>query len=348
MCLLWKPWLMALHVVSDSSIAVAYFSIPFALLYFVRKRRDVDFRPLAIMFAAFILLCGATHLMAVLTLWVPVYVVDGLIKLATALVSIATAVVLWRLLPTALKLPSPTALQVANEALRQSNRRLESFAYSLSHDLQTPLRGINGFSQVLLEDYGNVLDERGRGYLARVRRSAERMGRTIDDMAALASMNQRELRHEMVDLSAMAREILEELKQASPERQVEPAIAAGCVVQGDGTLLWILMQNLLGNAWKFSRGTATAKISFECHAGDSETVFVVRDNGVGFDMRYADKLFQPFERLHNIEEYEGTGLGLASVRRIVDLHGGRVWAEGEPGRGAAVFFTVPRPAPPGA
>ena len=225
--------------------------------------------------------------------------------------------------------------------LSSANMELESFAYSISHDLRAPLRGIDGFSQMALEEYGDKLDEQGRGYLDRVRAAAQRMGSLIDDILELSRVSRQALHRERVDLGQFAAELLDEMRQANPGRQVEAAIAPDCVTEGDPKLLRILMQNLLENAWKYSARQAEARIEFgQERLATGETAYFVRDNGVGFDMQYADRLFTPFQRLHKPEEFAGSGIGLATVARIVHRHGGRVWAESVPGQGATLRFTL--------
>ena len=224
--------------------------------------------------------------------------------------------------------------------LEAANKELEAFSYSVSHDLRAPLRGIDGFSQALLEDYGDKLDEQGLDYLRRVRAATQRMSRLIDDLLNLSRITRGELRREAVDLSGLAGSVAEQLRQAEPERLVEFRFAEGVTAQGDPRLLRIALENLLGNAWKFTARTADAVIEFGATREGVEDVYFVRDNGAGFDMAYAGKLFGAFQRLHDVREFEGTGIGLATVQRIVRRHGGRVWAEGEPGRGATFYFTL--------
>ena len=224
--------------------------------------------------------------------------------------------------------------------LTAANRELESFAYSISHDLRAPLRGIDGFSHLLAEEYGERLDETGHGYLDRVRRAAQRMGNLIDDILELSRVSRQEMRRVPVDLSQLAAELLEERARAEPGHPVRISIAQGCSATGDPQLLRVLMQNLLENAWKYSAKNPAPHIEFGCQRDKGETVFFVRDNGVGFDMKYAERLFSPFQRLHSPEEFEGTGIGLATVSRIASRHGGRVWAEAKTGKGAILRFTL--------
>jgi light-regulated signal transduction histidine kinase (bacteriophytochrome) len=231
-------------------------------------------------------------------------------------------------------------LQTVNAALETANRELESFSYSVSHDLRAPLRSIDGFSQALLEDYGEKLDEEGKDNLQRVRGATQRMGELIDDMLNLSRVSRTEIRLETVDLSAMARTIAAELRRSQPERQVEFVIAEGMVADGDGGLLKAALENLIGNAWKFSGKRTAAKIEFGITEHEGNSAYFVRDNGAGFNTAYADKLFGAFQRLHGQNEFSGTGIGLATVQRVVHRHGGQVWAEGEVGKGATFYFTL--------
>lgn len=224
--------------------------------------------------------------------------------------------------------------------LAHANDELEHFAYLIAHDLRAPLRSIDGFSRILVEDYGDVLDEEGVGHLQRVRNSTARMARMIDDLLDLARLTRATLRRETVDLGMLAEDVAADLRQGLPERSVEFVGAKGLVVEGDPRLLRVALANLLENAWKFTGKTAGAKIEFGAERRDGETVYFVRDNGIGFDMAYADHLFGAFKRLHTADEFEGTGIGLAAVARVIERHGGRVWADGAVGEGATFFFTL--------
>jgi signal transduction histidine kinase len=225
--------------------------------------------------------------------------------------------------------------------LEAANRELEAFSYSVSHDLRAPLRAMDGFSKAVHEGYAEHLDERGKDYLQRVRAASQRMGQLIDDMLRLSRITRSELRRSDVDLGAQARELVAELRQRDPGRNVEVTIEPEMRVRADPELMRVMLDNLLGNAWKFTNRHQQAHIAFGRLQKDGETVYYVRDNGAGFDMAYAGKLFGAFQRLHGHDEFEGTGIGLATVQRIVHRHGGRVWAEAEVGRGAAFYFTLP-------
>jgi signal transduction histidine kinase len=225
--------------------------------------------------------------------------------------------------------------------LEALNRELEAFSYSVSHDLRAPLRGIDGWSQALLEDYGDRLDAQGKEYLDTVRTEAQRMGQLIDALLTLSRVTRAEIKNESVDLSDLAANVIETLGQGAPERKVAVRITPGMKVTGDPLLLKVLLHNLLGNAWKFTTCRETGEIEFGLiRDDDGRDTYFIRDNGAGFDMAFAGKLFTPFQRLHSLEEYPGTGIGLATVRRIVRRHRGTVRAESEPGKGATFYFTI--------
>lgn len=229
------------------------------------------------------------------------------------------------------------------EQVETISKELESFRYSVSHDLRAPLRAIDGFSGILEEEYAKGLDDEGRHCLEIVRSSARRMGQLIEDLLLLVRVGRGELSRQCVNISDMAREVASDLQQKQPERKVAFHLQEGLTADADAKLLRIVVDHLLGNAWKFTAKTAQPRVEFGAQEHPEGTVFFVRDNGVGFNMEYAGRLFTPFQRLHTETEFPGTGIGLAVVRRIVERHGGRVWAEAAVDRGATIFFTVPPP-----
>ncbi|MBA3846487.1 MAG: PAS domain S-box protein [Planctomycetes bacterium] len=232
------------------------------------------------------------------------------------------------------------------ERLELANAELQSFSYSVSHDLRAPLRSIEGFASALDEDYGAGLDATAKDYLRRIRAATGRMGGLIDDMLKLARVTRAELDRQPIELARTARDAFDALAKAEPDRRVELTIDGDCRALADATLARIVLDNLLSNAWKFSRDVAQARVAFAAEDRDRERVFSVRDNGVGFDPQYATRLFVAFQRLHD-GSYPGSGIGLATVARVVQRHGGRVWAESTPGAGAAFFFTLGPSAGPG-
>ena len=228
----------------------------------------------------------------------------------------------------------------AEDELSATNKELEAFCYSVSHDLRAPLRGIDGFSKALVEDFADRLDSEGKGYLHRIRTACQRMGQLIDDLLALSRITRRDMRRERVDLSAIAQEIVMDLQKRRPGRQVEFVITEGLEANGDIQLVQLALLNLLDNAWKFTGKRPRAKIEFGVTQNGDGPVYFVRDDGAGFDMEYVDKLFVAFQRLHDINEFEGTGVGLAIVQRVIHRHGGRIWAEGRVEQGATFYFTL--------
>lgn len=225
--------------------------------------------------------------------------------------------------------------------LAAANKELEAFSYSVSHDLRAPLRHINGFSQALLEDYEDLLDETGKDFLHKVRSASQEMAQLINDMLELARVSRSEMRLETVNMSRLASEIAVDLQNIEPERKAVFHIEDDLSAYGDKRLLKVILVNLLGNSWKFTSKRENAEIEFGQKQEDGQKVYFVRDNGAGFDMTYADKLFGAFQRLHRGDEFEGTGIGLATIMRIINRHGGRVWAEGEVDKGAVFYFTLP-------
>lgn len=233
-----------------------------------------------------------------------------------------------------------TERMMRDAKLEEVNKELEAFSSSVSHDLRAPLRVVDGFSQILMEDYGPKLDDYGKSCVERIRAAAQRMGHLIDDLLHLSRITRSDLIAADVDISATATEIAAGLTALSPERNVEFIITEGLHTHGDARLLRIALENLLNNAWKFSAGRTPARIEVgRTMQGGGETFFV-KDNGAGFDMAFAGKLFGAFQRLHNAKEFSGTGIGLATVQRIINRHSGKVWAEAEVDKGAAFYFTL--------
>ncbi|MFZ4774326.1 MAG: PAS domain S-box protein [Terrimicrobiaceae bacterium] len=227
--------------------------------------------------------------------------------------------------------------------LELANKELETFAYSVSHDLRAPLRSIDGFSRILLEDFADKLDENGKKNLEIIRAASQRMAQLIEDILQLSRITRSRIQRLPVDLSAQAALVVDDLKKMEPARSVKIDIEPSCLVFADGNLMRIVLENLLGNAWKFTGNQPNAKIQFGKEIQNGNTVYFVRDNGVGFDMHHASKLFGAFQRLHTTAEFPGTGIGLASVQRIIHRHGGKVWIEARLNEGATAYFTIPNP-----
>jgi PAS domain S-box-containing protein len=232
-------------------------------------------------------------------------------------------------------------LRATGAQLAAANHELEAFAYSVSHDLRAPLRAIDGFSQALVEDYDQQLDAEARGYLARIRGGVRRMSQLIDDLLQLSRVSRSEMARARVDLSTIVTRIIAELRESSPEREVEVVIAQRVMAWCDASLLRVVLDNLLANAWKFTSNHARARIEFGVTTATGQPVYYVRDDGAGYDPAFANKLFGVFQRLHDAHEFPGTGIGLATVQRVIHRHGGQVWSEGAVEQGATFFFTLP-------
>ncbi len=367
-CYLWIPSLLWTQVASDALIAISYFSIPIALWYFVTKRPDFPFKWLLVMFGVFVMACGTTHIFSIVNIWSPHYWEEAAVKVFTAAVSLLTAIMAWPLVPKALAIPSPDQLRLANielqnEVLRRrdveknlqiinqslekrtieleaANKELESFSYSVSHDLRAPVRHIQGYSKLLLDESKHLSEDEMR-YLDGIIETTTKMGRLVDDLLAFSRTGRMNMRRETVDLTAVVEAARLDCMQATDGRPIEWEIGKLASVQGDPTLLEVVFTNLLSNAVKFTRGRKPSVIQIDCQLLQvDEVVISVKDNGVGFDPRFQNKLFGVFQRLHGEDEFEGTGIGLVTVQRIVERHGGRIWAESKLGEGASFFFTL--------
>ena len=292
-----------------------------------RRRRRLSHAAIHLTAALGLLVVAATALAAYrYSGYLTVAIVPGILLLATSHALLAREI---------------RRHEVIERALHDTNRELESFSYSVSHDLRAPLRSIDGFSQAIVEDAGPALDEESRGHLDRIRNATRRMGQLIDDLLTLSKVTRAEMKHERVDLSDIATQIVADLKRLGPGRLVDVTIAPGLTAAGDPQLVRLAMQNLIDNAWKFTGRRVQAAIDIGATRDeDGAAAFYVRDNGAGYDPNFAAKLFGPFQRLHPLSEFPGTGIGLATVKRIVHRHGGHVWAEGQIDGGACFYFTL--------
>lgn len=371
-CYLWKTGLVGLHVVSDSLIAVAYYSIPVILICFVKSREDVPFPKVFWLFGAFIIACGTTHLMEVWTLWNPDYWISGIIKALTAIVSLYTALELIPIIPQALALPSPAKLEAINRKLEQeilerqkieealkaymeqleaSNRQLEEFAYVASHDLQEPLRKILTFGDRLKAKCGTTLNEQAGDYLDRMQNAAKRMQTLINDLLTLSRINTPSSGMKTVNLATIISEVKSDLEVRIEQLNAQLEIGELPTLEADPTQMRQLLQNLIDNGLKFhaNGGCPIIKIySNPCKNIDSNgsqtedyCQIFVEDNGIGFDEKYLEKIFIPFQRLHARSEYTGTGIGLAICRKIAERHNGTITAKSEPNSGTTFIITLP-------
>ncbi len=396
-CYLWKPGLVWLHILSDSLIALSYYSIPLTLLYFVRKREDVPFKAIFLLFGAFIVSCGTTHIMEVWTLWHPDYWLSGVIKAFTGVISFYTALTLIPLVPQALALPSPAQLEMANTALlaeiterkrvedelrkykerleelveqrtaelakaneqlqeeiiqrqksqekmaqllkevESANQELNDFAYVVSHDLKAPLRGISSLSEWLLTDYADKFDDEGKQLINRLIARVKKLHNLIEAILQYSRVGRTKEERKQVNLNDVVTEVIE-LLQPLENIQIEVANELP-VVYCDKTRIEQLFQNLLSNAIKFM-DKPQGKIKIACIEDDSYWKFSIADNGPGIEKQHFVRIFQIFQKLSSSKDSDSTGIGLALVKKIVDIYGGDVWVESEVGQGSTFFFTL--------
>lgn len=367
-CYLWLPSLLWIQVISDALIAGSYFSIPVVLWYFVKKRPDFPFKWVMVMFGVFVMACGTTHVFAIINIWWPHYWAEAGVKIVTASMSVLTALMLWPLLPEALAIPSPNELRRINVSLQEeiarrrdaeanlralnqaltertlalevANKELEAFSYSVSHDLRAPLRHIQGYARLLLAEVEGLKDS-AKEYLSSMVQATTKMGSLVDDLLAFAKTSRATLNAEAVNLNAIVAAAKKECEVADAPHRIDWQLESLPIVKGDAKLLAVVFNNLISNAVKFTRNRASPMIKISATpSDDSEVVVCVKDNGAGFDQAYQHKLFGVFQRLHHEEEFEGNGIGLATVHRIVTRLGGRIWAEGVPGEGATFFVAL--------
>jgi signal transduction histidine kinase len=337
----WSSGLVWINAIGDLAIALACFAIPFVLIHIARRRKDLPLGPIVIAFGVSVTAAGVMHVIAAWNIWHTAYWPAGATKILTGLSLIPAALLLWRYLPEILALPSQRQLQNANESLARANRELEAFTASVSHDLRSPLTTIAGQAGLLELSIGATATEDQKRRLQRIQASVKQMSELIDALLALSRISRHTLHRETVDVSSLVESVIADLRQKDPQREVEVTIQPGMTVHGDRRLISDLLMNMASNAWKFTSKVPHARIEItQRHEGLMSTI-CIRDNGAGFDMQYVQKLFKPFQRLHAPSEFEGSGVGLATVARIVDRHGGRIWAEGKPNEGATFYLTLP-------
>lgn len=365
-CYFWRPDIIWLHAASDAVIAFAYFLIPFSLVQLVRKRRDLEFNGMFVLFGAFILACGLTHLLRVWNIWHSMYRLSGLIDAITALLSIATAILMFWLVPRALAVPSPAQLRVEvaerkkaetevrllNEDLERrveqrtamltrSNEALQRFAYIASHDLQEPIRTVRSLNQLLARDYKAQLDEKAARYLYFILDASDRMQTLVRDLLVYSkTVEESPQLSEPVSTAAVINEVLEDLTLAIQEAQ-------GSIECGKLPDVWVahthlkqIFLNLIGNALKYRKPGRPARVAIRAERHGGECVFSVSDEGIGIDPKYFDQIFVAFRRLHG-REYAGSGVGLTICKNLVEGYGGHIWVKSALGKGAAFLFTLP-------
>jgi signal transduction histidine kinase len=368
-CYFWQPGMVSLQVSSDTFIALSYFLIPSSLVRLVRKRRDLEFHWMFVMFGIFILSCGLTHVLSVYNVWHSAYRLDGFVKAITAVSSVMTAVLLFPLVPKALALPSPAMLQKEIEVrkgaeaevrrlntdlegrvqertatLTRTNEALQRFAYIASHDLQEPIRTIRSFNQLLARDYSGRLDPKADQYIHYVVDAAGRMQELVADLMAYARVLDQDAprNRQTVDPASILSTVIENLRSSIEESQAVITWDDHMpLVEGDKTQIQQVFLNLLSNAIKYKREEEKPNIDIRWQNLEGYCEFAVEDNGIGIADGYFDQIFVAFKRLHG-KEYPGSGVGLTICRDIVKEHGGRIWVESELGRGTTFFFTLPR------
>ena len=360
-CWLWRPDILWTHVVSDGVIALAYFSIPVTLLYFARQRKDLPFRWVFAFFAAFIVLCGTTHIFNIWTIWTPVYPMEGVIKGLTALVSIVTASALVPLVPEALRLRSPRELEDINQKLQaeittrrevehkleltvenlyRSNQELEQFANVASHDLQSPLRGIISFTQLLRRECQNKVSKEADEFFESIERSGKHMNALINDLLQLSRVDVTSAPPAKVNMGAAVEQARVQLGANLKTKGTLLHVGEMPDVMGDQAQLSQLFQNLIENAAKFQKPGVKPDIRVSAAREGDEWHLVVEDNGIGIPPGQLENIFIIFRRLHGSDEFPGTGIGLSLCKKIVERHGGRIWAESTPGKGSRFHFTL--------
>lgn len=360
-CYFWQPEIVWLHVISDAVITLAYFSIPALLLQFVRKRPDIAYSKVFLLFGAFIVACGTTHALEIWTLWHGTYRLAGLVKALTAAISIATAVALVPILPQALRIPSHAQLsgaiaELAKQVverratqerldavvrdLKRSNAELERFAYVASHDLQEPLRAITSYTQLLSRRYKGKLDADADDFIGFAVDGAQRMQALIKGLLELSRVDSRGQQAQPVATEALVGTVLRVLDGPIAAARATLDVAPLPVVKGDEAQISQLFQNLLSNALKFRRPDVAPSIRVEAARAGAVWHFTISDNGIGIPPEHQERVFGMFERLHGEGEYPGTGIGLALCKRIVERHGGRIWLESTPGAGSRFHFTL--------
>ncbi|MDY0064763.1 MAG: ATP-binding protein [Steroidobacteraceae bacterium] len=335
-----SPSSASLLAASDVLLALAYLAILFVLVYMTWRRRDLRFNLLVLCFGVFLATSSITHVVGAFGGYLVPAWLNSALRMVTAAASVPTVVLLWRSLPNILSLPSRRELRDANESLARANRELEAFTASVSHDLRSPLTTIAGQAGMLELSMPNASEDQVRR-MHRIQRSVRQMSELIEALLALSRISRHTLRREHVNISDLVEDIVLEHRQKDPGRAVEVTVQPHMHAHGDRRLLADLFQNLIANAWKFTSKTPDARIEIGQSQCSEMATLYVRDNGAGFDMQYESKLFKPFQRLHGPTEFEGSGIGLATVARIVDRHGGRIWADGAPNAGATFYFTLP-------
>lgn len=333
-CYFWQPGVLWTNVVGDGLIALSYYFIPLALIYFARKKQEPEFNKVLWLFGAFILLCGTTHLLHIYTVWVPSYKVEGLLKILTGLVSLFTTIYIYSILPKALKIPTADQFQRANQNMAE-------LSYTVAHDLRSPIRHINSFATMMIRNKKNNLSEAEIENLGKISGISIEIGKKIDALLNYTKLEQQDFKLELVEINELIRKITMQYDSGQEQEinwiidELPPCIA-------DAQMMQIVFQNLIENAIKYSQKEVSPRIKIEGKQLKTGWRYTITDNGIGFDMKYKNKLFQPFERLHNDPFFEGYGIGLANVNRIIHRHKGSIQAKSAPGKGSTFIIDLPK------
>ena len=341
MCLQWRPSIMLPIVFGNAMVALSYFIIPIALIYLIIKRKDVGFKWMFVLFGAFILACGMTHVMGIITLWIPAYGAEAVVLGITGLVSLLTAILIWPLLPVIFKIPSPWMLEKANKALLQSNQELDDFAYIASHDLKEPLRGISHYASFLLEDYHDKLDDEGKMQLNTLKMLSMRMEDLLDDLLSYSRASRIDFVYQYSKLQEIIENRLQLLATFLKENNAEVIFKSTLPsLVCDKACIGEVFQNLIVNAVKYNQNDKKL-VYLDFMEENDRFVFSIEDNGIGIPEEQLHTIFKIFKRLHARNEYGGgTGLGLTMAKKIIERSGGEIWVISKIGQGSTFYFSL--------
>lgn len=372
-CYFWEPGVLWSHVIGDGLTALAYYAIPFLLLRFVIKRKDLKYKGIFVAFSGFIIACGTVHIFAIISTWYPYYRIEGGLKLFTAAISLFTVYLMYRNFDKILAIPNPDELALVNQQLlkeieehketqkvyvvkdlleqkviqrtaelEEINKELEAFSYSVSHDLRAPLRAISGYSSIIKNTYVAQLDADGQEMFDNVLKSTHNMGTLIDGLLNFSRLGRKGLNIDTINSEKLVTDIWTEQWVVAGQPEVQITIDALPNVMADEFLMRQLWYNLISNALKYSSKSTPPIIHISGKIIDNQVEYTIADNGIGFDMRYVDKIFGVFQRLHSDKDYEGIGVGLSFVQRIITKHKGKIWVESEVGHGTTFYFSIPQ------
>ncbi len=348
-CYFWKPEVLWTNVIGDASIVLAYFTIPFALYYFISKRKDIRYPGIFILFALFIFSCGLTHLLDIVSVWIPIYRFEGLLKVFTGIISLITAAFLIRAIPDLLKLPTREAYEESNASLKQSknelkkhNEYLKNLAYATSHDLKEPARGVSIYAQALLSKNANQFSDEVIEKLQYIASEGKRMYEMVESVMDFSFLESEEYFFENVNLEKVVYNTQMNIKLLVEESNTTIEYDFLPEVNGNETLLTIMFQNIITNSIKFKRHGINPVIKITSEETDTVIKIIISDNGIGFDNKYKDLVFEMFKRLNANSTHKGSGLGLAICKRVVEIHCGKIEAFSEINNGTTIIITLPK------